>query len=306
MHVIYLCMNFIHAKRYVNIKICKEIELTKHIRPIMVFFATSIAVVIYVNSDTTILGFLCSDETVGIYSVSVNVYKALKTVFSAVIVVSIPRMSMLWGSNRKEDFAYLGKDIYQTFLTIVFPAVFGVIILSKEIVFLLSGSGFESAQRSLIILSVSLFFCLGAGFWSQGVLIPQGKEQLVFLITVVSALINVGLNFILIPVWNENAAALTTLIAEVVVFFYCREKGRQTIQMEGTAFLLLKVFAGCFPMFFIYRMIFKLGFNWIIRMTLVIVACVAEYVIIECLLKNSVLVEYTKKIRNKRSFQLNN
>ena len=44
--------------------------------------------------------------------------------------------------------------------------------------------------------------------------------------TIVSALVNIGLNFLLIPRFAENAAAFTTLIAEIsmilIAMFYCR------------------------------------------------------------------------------------
>ncbi|MBU9725203.1 flippase [Diplocloster modestus] len=296
-------LNFVHAKKYVRIRLTNDLQIKNHLRPILIFFATAVTVVIYVNSDTTILGLLCSDETVGIYSVSVNVYKALKTVLSAIIVVSIPRMSMLWGNGRRMEFALLGKEIYQTFLTLVFPAIMGVIILSKEIVYIISGPGYEEAQWSLIILSVSLMFCLGAGFWSQGVLIPQGNESKVFKITVISAVVNIILNFILIPFWNEKAAALTTLIAEALVFFYCREKGKNNIKRDGTALLLTKVLVGCVPMYFIYILCSSLFHHWLIKTLFVIISCLIEYILVETLLKNMVIVSYRDRIRSKISKQ---
>ena len=70
----------------------------------MVLFAMSVTVTIYVISDTTILGFLCDDYTVGVYSVSVKIYSIVKTVLSSVLVVSIPRLSALLGTNDKKKF----------------------------------------------------------------------------------------------------------------------------------------------------------------------------------------------------------
>ena len=61
--------NWFFSRRYVRVRPIKEINLFKHIKPILILFGMSATVTIYVISDTTILGFLCGDTEVGIYSV---------------------------------------------------------------------------------------------------------------------------------------------------------------------------------------------------------------------------------------------
>lgn len=80
---------------FVNLK-----KLKKHIRPIMILFASNIAVMVYVYSDTTMLGIMTDDYTVGIYAVSSKVYSMMKSVLSAVLVVSIPRLANLYGTKK--------------------------------------------------------------------------------------------------------------------------------------------------------------------------------------------------------------
>lgn len=92
----------------------------------MILFATAVTVTVYVSSDTTILGLICGDYEIGIYTVSVKVYTVLKTVFSSAIVVAIPRMAKLAGENSKLEFAKLGNYIYKTFISFIFPAILGV------------------------------------------------------------------------------------------------------------------------------------------------------------------------------------
>ncbi len=77
-------------------------KLKKHIRPIMILFASNIAVMVYVYSDTTMLGIMTDDYTVGIYAVSSKVYSMMKSVLSAVLVVSIPRLANLYGAQKNE------------------------------------------------------------------------------------------------------------------------------------------------------------------------------------------------------------
>lgn len=61
-------LNFIHARNFVHIKLTTKTNWKYHLKPILIIFASAIAVTIYVSSDTTILGLLKNDYAVGIYS----------------------------------------------------------------------------------------------------------------------------------------------------------------------------------------------------------------------------------------------
>ena len=106
-------------------------------------------------------------------------------------------------------------------LTFLLPAVTGIVILRKPIVLLFAGKNYEFATSSLFLLCIALVFCFGAYFWGQCIIVPLGLESVLFKATIVSSLVNIILNFILIPFWKENAAAITTIIAEGIVFFWC-------------------------------------------------------------------------------------
>ena len=155
-------LNYIHARKYVNLRLTKKVDWKKHMRPIMILFAMSLTVTIYVSSDITVLGILCGDERVGIYSVSTKIYSVVKSLLSTILVVSIPRLSAQFGTGRLEEFRETAKDIYSTLITAVLPAITGIIILSKPIVLLISGPEYAEASSSLAILGVALFMCMAA------------------------------------------------------------------------------------------------------------------------------------------------
>ena len=226
-------VNFFHARRYCRIQLTSRIAWREHMKPILIMFGMSLAVTIYVSSDTTILGALCGEYEVGLYAASAKVYTAVKTVLSAILIAAIPRLSALLGKNNRKDFEQEASDIYATLLTFVFPAILGIILLRNQIILLLAGSEFVQAASSLALLAIALFFCMGAWFWGQCIMLPLKKDAANFRITIISALLNIGLNFILIPVWKENAAAFTTILAEGFSFFGCRHIGRKYVQIKG-------------------------------------------------------------------------
>ena len=64
-------------KKYAHLRLVKECNFKKHMKPIMLLFCNAIAITIYVNSDTTILGFFKGDGAVGIYAIAAKLYLSL-------------------------------------------------------------------------------------------------------------------------------------------------------------------------------------------------------------------------------------
>ena len=279
-------LNFIRSRKYCHIRPVGKVDWKKHLKPILVLFAMSVTVTLYVSSDTTILGFLCDDHTVGIYSVSTKIYTIVKTLLSSVLVVSIPRLSAILGQKSKKEFNEVAADIYRTLITVLIPAIVGIIILRNQIVVVISGSEFLSATTSLAILSLALFFCLGAWFWGQCILVPLNEENTVFKITVISALTNVVLNFLLIPLWKENAAAFTTLIAEAISFFGCTFFGKKYVSLTGVRETAVKVFVGCIGIVLVFFGVMRTIQNMYISTVVTVCLAIFVYFVIEILLKN--------------------
>lgn len=292
-------LNYFHARKYCRVKFTTKIDLIKHMKPIVVLFAMNIATTIYISSDTTILGFLCSDNAVGIYSVSTKIYNIVKQILSAVVIVSIPRLSALLGDKDEGGFKVMATDIYSTLLTVVTPAVLGIILLRKEIVLIIADNSYINANTSLALLSIALFFCMGAWFWGQCILVPLQKENIVFRITVISAVINIGLNFVLIPLWQENAAALTTIMAEGCAFILCRHEAKKIMNFGGTGKTVLKVGLGCIGMIFVTIVLTPIKDKMFIYTFLEIILCITIYFAIEIVLKNESVNGIVLSLRNK-------
>lgn len=292
-------LNYYHSKKYCRISITRKMNLKKHLKPIMILFGMAITISIYVSSDTTILGFFCDDYTVGIYSVSVKIYTIIKTILSAVLVVSIPRLSSLLGEKKKYEFNEVASDVYQTLLTVVIPAIVGIIVLRKQIILLISNDSYIGASSSLLLLSIALFFCLGAWFWGQCVLLPLKQENSVFLVTVISACANIGLNFLLIPIWKENAAALTTVIAEGMSFAWCWYKGNKIVKVTNMFSALIKVVIGTVSIIIISSITSSFLNDGVLYVVITIISSIVVYTLIEIILKNKAVYSIYNIVKKK-------
>ncbi len=293
-------LNFFRARKYCKLRFTKDLNIKEHWKPIMLLFGMQIATTIFVSSDTTILGFMVNDYVVGIYSTSTKIYSAVKTVLSAILVASIPRLSATL-ANDNSRFNDTLTDIYKTLLTFLIPAIVGIIFMRNEIVLLISNVDYIEATESLFILSIALFFCLGAWFWGQCVLVPMRKESFVFKVTLISAVINIVLNLILIPFWKEKAAALTTVISEAVAFFMQWYEGRKYAKTFGIIKITIKIIAGCLGICLTCLLIQKYINHFYLKTILCCLISIVVYMLIEFILKNSVLYDIVKKIRRRRN-----
>ena len=295
-------LNWNYARKYVNIHLRISADLKKHMKPILLLFAMTVAGTIYSSTDMTILGFMCDDVAVGLYSVSTKVYTVVKTVVSSIVVVSIPRLSAILGAKNKNEFSRTVKEINSILMTFAIPAMLGLVLLRKDVILLIAGKEYMKAEISLLILSVSLFFALGSYFWGQAVLIPLGKDKYVFEITAIFAFVNFVLNIILIPVFQESAAAFTTLIAEMGSYFAYRYKARQYVKTTSEDSILKKIALGCIWIVLCNRvLLFFLGDTFVYVCGTVVLSVIG-YFLIEYCMKNNIVTDVVENLLKKVSF----
>lgn len=291
-------MNYLHSRKYCRIKLTKNIEWKKHLKPIMILFALCVTTTIYVDSDITLLGFICGDYVTGIYSVSTKVYTMVKVLLSSILIVSVPRLSSLLGEGNKERYIETAEDVSKTLLSVLIPAIVGIIVLRNEIVQLISGQEYIQATFSLALLSVALFFCFGAWFWQQCVLVPMKEEKIVFKATILSAVVNLFFNLIFIPFWKENAAAITTIMAEAIAFLWCWWHGRKRAKITGMVKLFLKSTVGCFSIPVVSYLVHGFNLSSFLNVVLIVPCSVVTYVLIEVLVRNEVVQDTVTKLKN--------
>lgn len=291
-------LNFLFAKKHVKVRLTTKPDLKKHLKPIMIIFGTAVACTIYVNSDVTILGFLCGDYNVGLYSVSTKIYTVLKTISSAALMVAIPRLSYYIGKGQIEKYKKQLREILQMLVIIMVPLVVGVIMLSEEIILLLADESYMEAKMALIILCVALPCCMLATLAGQCVLIPLKKENVIFKATLISAIVNVVLNFILIPRYQQNAASITTLIAEgtamVIQWGYALRKTKIDSILKSCVHAII----GCIPIVILCNLFSKIE-SMLICLVLSISSSVIIYFGILILLRDETVLGFVSGISHK-------
>ena len=208
-------LNFFHVRKRNKFHLAHYSAAIKHIKPVMVIFASSIAVTIYVSSDATMLGLLAGDKIVGLYAGAAKVYASVKMLIAAIIIVVLPRITTYADNPPKFSEAFL--YILSVVMLITLPCVVGICVMSERIIVMLSSQDYADGASALTILGIAVLFSIIASVITTTVFLPLRKEKVTLVATILSALLNIALNLLLIPLLKHRGAALTTMLAEALI-----------------------------------------------------------------------------------------
>lgn len=292
-------LNIFYIRKYVHvrIKLCKSI--VNHLKPLLILFVNSIAITIYVNSDITMLGVYYSDGVVGIYSFASKIYNIIKQLINAVVIVSIPRIAYLLGNEKEAVNNYLSK-IFNSVIMLIFPAIAALCGMPSTIIMIAGGDQYLPGTTVLIVLSIALFFAIVASIFTNCILIVNRDEKKCLISTGISAGVNIGLNFILLPRFGIIGAAITTVIAE---FINCCIQGYYSARYFNLKDIhiieVIKVFIASAPIFFICFLCERSIQNVFIRFGIEFICSVVIYTILLAIGKNKIFNECITWIKNR-------
>lgn len=291
-------LNFYKAEKEHRIHLVFHFNWKKHMTPILILFAANVANLIYVNSDVTLLGLLKNNYVVGIYSVSSRIYTIIKSVLSAVLLVSVPRLALLYGNKKFSKYKNLLLKLTNVLVLLTLPAMIGLIMLSKQVVLIIAGNHFLRSVMSLQILAIAYIFSILAWILSDCVLIPAKKEKYLLYSMIISAVINIVFNIVMIPYWSENAAAISTVLSELIMFTINYHYAKDIVKEVFISKDLLRTFTdslvGCIGIIVVCLGINIVFSSLIIKTILSVLLSVLEYGLILLMLKNpyaSVLIK---------------
>lgn len=244
-------LNVFHVRTYVRLHFSFSRKLVRHLKPILILFANSVALTVYINSDVTVLGLFKGDGAVGIYSVAAKIYLAVKGLMNAAVFVVAPRLSFYLGHKEKERMNVLLNKVAHSLLVFLIPSVTGLFVLSYPVIAVIGGMSYVLGTWALRLLCIAMFFAVSGCFYACAILTPMGLEKYYLRATMIGALINIGCNLVLIPFFSYNGAALTTAVSEMVVCLILRKYARQLVELRISRRTWITVLSGSVWIFFI-------------------------------------------------------
>ena len=291
-------LNIINLKKYVNFTF-KNLDVKRHIKPILIFFASVIAIELYSLLDVTMLTEMAPIESVGYYNNASKVVKTIVNSITAFGAVLMPRLSLYYSEKNTKQI----KNDLSLFLKVItmftFPAAVGILLTSEEIVMLLFVRVFYSSIITLKILSLLIILMpLSGGIFGQ-LLLTIGDEKKYFICVFFGAAINFILNFILIRKYLENGAAVASIITEFCVVILMIFMSIKKIKLKFDYKYYLKIFfgIGIMSIFCIVFDNFNLQIGYLIKFLIKVVVSILIYFIVLFLLKNEIIMSIFNKKR---------
>ena len=213
-------LNFIRLRMFINVKKYNNYEFAIHLKPIFVLFAQSLVTSIYINLDTAMLGFMTSDYEVGLYSAAVKLKSVLLALVQSLGNVLLPRMSYYAKNDMEEEYRKTMSESLIFTCLLSFPLAVFFSICSKDILLFLAGNEYIGATLAMIFTTIAIVPIGITGILGIQVLISKGREDQVLYSVTIGAIIDVILNWILIPKYGATGAAFATMIAEFGVLAY--------------------------------------------------------------------------------------
>lgn len=171
---------------------------------------------VFAQFDTVMLSFMEGDAITGYYNASYKLLDALQILPGLLLTFGFPSISRMYKKNKYALSFFLEKILYFLFSFMVAVSI-GVYFLGNRILdFIYSISSIES----FLVLQILVFGHLFA-FVSIPLtvfLASAKKQKHVAIISGLCALLNVILNFILIPIYSLYGAAIATVSTYIFYF----------------------------------------------------------------------------------------
>lgn len=209
-------VNMVGLKRRVGIPKTK-LEIKKHIKPLLILFATSIAIELYTLLDTTMLGSLCADEIVGYYSYAMKTTKIVITVLAAMTTVMLPKLSEYYARKDKDAYMKLADNGLVFVLSASIPCAVILFANADLIIQFLYGVEYMGAHQAMMILSLLVVPISLSTFLGTQILCSSNHEKNMLMAVSAGAVTNVILNSFLIRLYQHNGASIASVISECVV-----------------------------------------------------------------------------------------
>lgn len=288
--------NIFYIRKKIKVRFTFKMRFFEHIVPLLILFFNNIASSIYLNSDITLLGFFTDDFTIGVYSNASKSYSIIKGIINAAVAVLVPRFSYYVANGERKEYETILFKIIKYITVILVPVTIGMVFEAEGILEVLGGHAFIGGAGALRILSVAMVPAVFACILSYCVLMPLGNELFFMISTISAALLNILLNFIFIPMCGIEGAAITTLIAELIVVLISLKKVRMDIYIHIDIKDLIKCILGGLAIVLICVVVSFTVQSSVIRLILSGTISAPTYFGILYLLKHDVVIDAVNQL----------
>ncbi|HYH22857.1 MAG TPA: lipopolysaccharide biosynthesis protein [Azospirillum sp.] len=164
-------------------------------------------------SDRYIIGLFWGEEAVGVYSVAGNLSRqSIALLFSVTLVAAYPMLMRAFEREGMESARRRLRENFAIVLALCVPATVGLALTAEHVAVACLGEQYRAAGALMPWLAVAAFLSGVKIHVYDHVFHLKRRTGLLLLLNVPIAVLNVGLNLLLVPAWGV-AGAMTAMLA---------------------------------------------------------------------------------------------
>lgn len=191
--------------------------LSKHMKPVLILFASAVAVSVYTILDTIMLGFMQENSDVAYYSCASNIAKMIVAVISSLASVTMPRIASYAKDGLVGEISALANKSFSAISFLVIPASIGLCCIAPTFAPLFYGDQYYGVILPLQIMSFVILAIGLNNISALQILVSMGKDKEFLRAIIIGASANFCLNLVLIPNYSSAGAAAASVVAETLI-----------------------------------------------------------------------------------------
>lgn len=207
-------VSYVYLKRKYTFDF-KNLELKRHIIPLVVSLLLVNVELLYGQLDKIMLSPFVSDVAVTEYTIPTTLMGMLATIPLSLISVSIPRLSCYVGLKDDSSYKITLENTIRVYMSILIPMTFGVLVLSKEIMWLYTKDVYTYVFPVLSLAAIARIVYGYKSIVMNLMMYVWGFERKLTLILLGGGVLNLASNIILIVLgqFTPFSSLLTTVVA---------------------------------------------------------------------------------------------
>ncbi len=207
-------------------------DIVRHIKPNLILFVPVVSLALFHYTDKVMLGVMSTWKELGYYTNSDKIVNIPMGLINGLGVVMLPRISALSASN---DSNKIEKYINISILLSLWAGIalcFGIKTIDSDFIPFFFGKGYMRCAELLEWLSIIIVIKAISNVLRMQYLIPMEKDREFNISVIVATVVNIVLNYILIPIHGAMGAVVGTLAAETIVLLLYGIFSKQVIKFH--------------------------------------------------------------------------
>lgn len=214
--VINALINQFYIRKLVRLRWC-DVCIKKYLRQNITLGIYTLMTSMYLTFNVMYLGMVSNNTEVGYYTTAFKLYTVVLGFFTAFTNVMLPRMSSLLANGEKDRFQELVSRSFSMMATFSIPLILCSMILAPQIIYILSGPGYEGAILPMRIIMPAALFVGIAQVLAIQVLMPMKRDKILLVSSIIGAVISLLINILAVSHIASVGSAIVLLCSEMVV-----------------------------------------------------------------------------------------